>query len=127
MTIRISRYRLDMDNLPIKSIKAGTFYSEVDNGNSGSSKTIDWTAGNKQKITLTDNCTFTFTNPAGPCNVILKVIQDSTGSRTVSWPASVKWAGGTAPTLTTTANAVDIVSFYYDGTNYYGTSSLNFS
>jgi len=127
MTIRISRYRLDMDNLPIKSIKAGTFYSEVDNGNSGSSKTIDWTAGNKQKITLTDNCAFTFTNPAGPCNVILKVIQDSTGSRTVSWPASVKWAGGTAPTLTTTANAVDIVSFYYDGTNYYGTSSLNFN
>ena len=40
------------------------FSSEYDNGKSGTSKTIDWNNGNKQRITLTGNCTLTFTAPA---------------------------------------------------------------
>ena len=103
------------------------FDGEVDNGNSSTADTIDWTAGNKQKSTLTGNCTFTFTAPSGVCNLILKVVQDGTGSRTVTWPSSVKWVSGTAPTLSTSANAIDIVSFYYDGTNYFGQASTSFS
>lgn len=104
------------------------FDAEVDNGNSGAADTIDWTAGNKQKSTLTGNCTFTFSpEPSGPCNLVLKLVQDATGSRTVTWPADVKWPGGTAPTLTTAANSIDIVSFYYDGTDFYGQASLAFS
>lgn len=103
------------------------FDAEVDNGNSSTADTITWTAGNKQKSTLTDNCTFTFTAPSGPCNLILKLIQDGTGSRTVTWPATVKWPAGTAPTLTTTAAGVDLVSFYWDGTNYFGQTALAFA
>lgn len=103
------------------------FDAEVDNGNSGTADTIDWGAGNKQKSTLTGNVTYTFTAPSGPCNLLLKLVQDATGSRTATWPATVKWPSGTAPTLTTTANAIDIVTFYYDGTNYYGQTGLNFS
>ena len=104
------------------------FDAEVDNGNSGTADTIDWTAGNKQRSTLTGNCTFTFSpEPTGPCSLTLKLVQDGTGSRTVTWPADVKWPGGTAPTLTTTASAVDIVTFYYDGTAFYGQAGLNFS
>jgi len=102
------------------------FDAEVDNGNSGATKTIDWTAGNKQKITLTGNCTFTFTAPSGPANLILRLIQDGTGSRTITWPATVKWPEATAPTLTTTAAGIDIVAFYWDGTNYFGQASLAF-
>ena len=97
-------------------------------GNSGTSKTIVWTNGNKQYITLTGNCTFTFTSPSGAVgNFMLRLVQDGTGSRTVTWPASVKWPSGTAPTLTTTAGGVDIVSCYYNGTNYYCVASLAFS
>lgn len=104
------------------------FDAEVDNGNSGAADTIDWTAGNKQKSTLTGNCTFTFSpEPSGPCSLTLKLVQDATGSRTVTWPADVNWPGGTAPTLTTTGSATDIVSFYYDGTDFYGQAALNFS
>jgi len=102
------------------------YFTETDNGNSGASDTIDWTLSNKQKSTLTDNCTFTFTAPGGPCNLTLKLAQDGTGSRTVTWPAAVHWSGGTAPTLTTTASRIDIISFYYDGTTYFGSSVLNF-
>lgn len=107
--------------------ETATFDAEVDNGNSGTADTINWTVGNKQKSTLTDNCTFTFTEPAGPCNLILKLIQDATGGRTVTWPADVNWPSGTPPTLSTGANAIDIVALYYDGTNFYGMASLDFS
>lgn len=103
------------------------YFAEIDNGNSSTADTIDWTAGNKQKSTLTGNCTFTFTAPSGPCSLILKLVQDATGSRTVTWPTAVHWPGGTAPTLTTTANKVDIISFYFDGSVYYGNYSLNFT
>lgn len=107
--------------------KHAYFPSEIDNGNSGSSDTIDWTAGNKQKSTLTGNCTYTFTEPSGACNLILKLIQDGTGGRTVTWPGDVYWPDGTAPTLSTGAGEIDIVSFYYDGSDFYGNISLNFS
>lgn len=102
------------------------YFTETDNGNSGTADTIDWTLSNKQKSTLTGNCTFTFTAPPGPCSLVLKLVQDGTGSRTVTWPAAVHWSGGTAPTLTTTLNKVDIITFYYDGTTYFGASTLNY-
>lgn len=94
--------------------------AELNNGNSSTAITIDWTSKNYQKVTLTDTCVFTFTAPNGVTTLILKLTQDATGSRTVTFPASVLWSGGTAPTLTTDANAVDLISFYYDGTNYIG-------
>jgi len=117
---------IDADN-NVKIKETAYFDAEYDNGDSGAAKTINWKLGNKQKITLNDNCTFTFTNPSGACNLILKVIQDATGSRTVTFPASVKWAGGTAPTLSTGINDIDIVALYFDGTNYYCMASLDFS
>lgn len=104
------------------------FASEVDDGNSGAADTIDWTTGNKHKSTLTGNVTYTFTAPSGPTNITLKLVQDATGSRTVTWPTSVmRWPGGTAPTLSTAANSVDILVCYFDGTNYYCDTSLAFA
>lgn len=100
------------------------FKSEVDNGNSGSVDTIDWTKGNKQKSTLTNNCTFAFTNASGPCNLLLKLIQDEIGNRTVVWPSNVNWVGEDAPVLSTEAGSIDIICFYFDGTDYFGGTSL---
>lgn len=97
-------------------------------GTGDGTTTIDWKLGNKYKHTFgSQNETFTFTAPSNPCNLLLVLIQDGTGSRTVTWPATVKWPGGTAPTLTTDASSIDIVSFYYDGTNYFGVASLAFA
>ena len=125
-TLTMSGNTLDMSSEDIDNIRSATFIAEVDNGNSSTSDTVDWGAGQKQKSTLTGNCTFTFTAPDGPCNVMFKLIQDGTGSRTVTWPNTVKWPAATAPTLTTSANGVDIVAFYYDGTNYYAQATLAF-
>jgi hypothetical protein len=89
--------------------------------------TIDWKLGNKFKFTFgAQNETFTFTEPSNPCTLMLTLIQDATGSRTVTWPATVKWPGGTAPTLTTTANARDKIALDWDGTQYDGMSGLDF-
>ena len=89
--------------------------------------TIDWKIGNKFKFTFgAQNDIFTFTAPSNPCSLTLILVQDGTGSRTVTWPGTVKWPNSTAPTLTTTASAIDIISLLYDGTNYYGSSALAF-
>ncbi|NTW62217.1 hypothetical protein HGB25_02300 [Candidatus Saccharibacteria bacterium] len=106
------------------SLKTATFNSEIDNGNSGASKNIDWTAGQKQKITLTASATLTFTTPTGPCNLVFKVIQGGTGSYTITWP-TMKWAGG-APVLSTAVGSVDIMAIYYDGSAYWGAASIGF-
>jgi hypothetical protein len=90
-----------------------------DAGDSGAAITLDWNNGNNQKVRLTGNVTLgAFSNPiAGTCYVI-EFLQDATGGRTVTWPANVKWSGGTTPAITTTAGVSTIVSLYYNGTNY---------
>ncbi len=108
-------------------VTAGTItFDEVAHGAIGTTETIDWTAGQKHSVTLDENTTLTFTAPAGPCNLLLKFLQDGTGTNTVTFP-TVRWPnGGGAPTISAGANDVDIVSFYYDGTSYFGVVSQDF-
>jgi len=96
-------------------------------GNSGTTQTLALTNGTVQTVTMTGNCTFTMpTNVAGKSFVLIAT-QDGTGSRTGVF-TSVKWAGGTAPTLTTTATTGrDILTFFADGTNWYGTYAQAFA
>lgn len=92
----------------------------VDDGDSGAADTIDWNAGNLHRSKLTGNCTYTFSNPQTGASYVLEVLQDATGSRTVTWPATVKWDGGVTPTLTTTASRKDVFAFLYNGAVYIG-------
>jgi len=105
-----------------------TFFGEYSNGSQNGSYTINWNNGSKQAITLTGNSTLAFTAPgAGVATFTLRIIQGGSGSYTITWPVgTVKWPGGTAPTLSTAVGAVDIVSCYYNGTNYYCSSAVNF-
>ena len=89
-------------------------------GTVGATETVDWRDGNHQAATLDENLTFTFIAPDGPGGFTMKLTQDGAGTNSVTWPATVFWEGGTAPTITVTASAVDLVSFYFDGTNYFG-------
>jgi hypothetical protein len=84
--------------------------------------TISWNAANGRiaSVTLNGNRTM-----AAPTNLkvgtyLLHVIQDGTGSRTITWNSVFKWPAGVAPVLTTTAAARDLFSFVCDGTNLYG-------
>ena len=96
-------------------------------GNSGTSQTLSLTNGTVQTVTMTGNCTFTMPTATAGKSFILIAVQDGTGSRTATF-TSVKWAGGTAPTLTTTATTGrDILTFVADGTNWYGTYAQAFA
>ena len=91
---------------------------------SSNATTINCEAGNYFKHTLTENTTFTFSNPPSSgtgYSFILHLIQDSS-SRTVTWPGSVDWAGGTAPTISTGSGADDFFVFATSdgGTIWYG-------
>jgi len=78
--------------------------------------TVNCEAGNAFSHTLTENTTFTFSNPPASGTAYsfsLEIIQDASASGyTVTWPASVDWPSATAPTLTATASAVDVFVFY---------------
>lgn len=73
------------------------------------------------KVTLGGNRTMNApTNMREGATYTLRVIQDGTGSRTISWNSVFKWEGGAAPTLSTAASSQDVLSFYCDGTNMIG-------
>ena len=83
--------------------------------------TIAWDAGasNVFQVVLDGNRTM-----AAPTNIvpgytyILFVVQDdTTGSRTITWNAVFKWAGGTAPTLSTAVDSVDVITFVADASS----------
>jgi hypothetical protein len=84
-------------------------------GNTSTAVTLAETNGNVQTFTMTGNCTFTMPSGSGlqaGASITLILTQDGTGSRTGTF-TSVKWAGATAPTLTTTATTgIDILTFY---------------
>ena len=88
--------------------------------------TVNCEAGNAFMHTLTENTTFTFSNPPASgtaYSMSIEIIQDASASGyTVTWPTSVDWPSATAPTLTATASAVDVFVFTTrdGGTTWYG-------
>lgn len=123
---------LNASNNDVTNARTVSFQAEVDNGNSGAADTIDFATGQKQRSTLTANTTLTLDAPPGPCNVVLRLVQDATGGRTVTWVAgtgvtAIRWPSSTAPAVSSGgANAVHVVAFYFDGTDMYGVGSLSF-
>lgn len=91
------------------------------------STAIDLTSGNVVQLDQAVNITtFTFNNPPASGTfgglTIIRVKDNSGTARTIVWPTSVDWPGGTAPTLTQTALAVDIFVFFTidGGTRWHG-------
>ena len=75
--------------------------------------TLDFGANNNHVVTLEGNSTLAApTSASGGQAGAVVIHQDGTGSRTLAYNAVFNFAGGTAPTLTTTASGVDVISFY---------------
>ena len=95
--------------------------------NSSTAVTISLASGTVLSYTLTGNCTFTMPTATSGTSFIVKLIQDGTGSRTATF-TGVKWPGGTAPTITTTATTgLDILSFVCINSVWYGTFAQAFA
>ena len=96
-----------------------TNYTETTySANSSTAITLNLTNGTIQNITLTGICTVTMPTAAAGKSFLMYV-RTGSGGYTITW-STVKWSGGTAPTLTSTASRLDIFSFFSDGTNWYG-------
>lgn len=94
-------------------------------GNTGATENVDFSVATVHRLVLDANCTVAFTNPPSsgtPGWVTLILVQDATGSRTVTWPGSVVWIGGVAPVLQTAGGSVDVITFTTvdGGTTYFG-------
>jgi len=118
---------LDATDKNITGIGRASFTQELDNGSKDANFSVDFATDNKQKATLTANTmTLTLdTTSVGVGNYLLKIVNG--GLATLTWASesgSVYFPGGTDPSLT--ASGTDIVTFYFDGTNWYGVGSLDF-
>jgi hypothetical protein len=91
-------------------------------GSSGAAVTVPAvTTATISRVTLTAACTLTFPTATAGQSLSLVLVQGGTGSYTVTWPAAVTWAGGTAPTLSTTVGATDYLTFIcVDGSTWAG-------
>lgn len=115
------------------SVDFGSRYTELSNAITATASTnIDCSLGNIYNITMSANITtLSFSNVPSSgrvYNATLILNQDVTGNRTVTWPASVKFPGGTAPTLSGPSK-VDIVTLMTvnGGTTWYAfVGGLNF-
>tara|TARA_B100002019_G_scaffold159321_1_gene137334 strand:- start:693 stop:1310 length:618 start_codon:yes stop_codon:yes gene_type:complete len=97
------------------------FKTPLEDNTDGSTITFDLNAANTHTVTLGGNRTLALSNVDAGQKFIIRLVQDGTGSRTVTWFSTIKWPGGTTPTLTTTANKTDVFGFIctsagnYDG------------
>lgn len=80
--------------------------------------TLDFTTSQHFRTTLTENITSVTLSSPSPSNTIAGyvwlVTQDGTGGRTITFPASVVWAGGTPPVITSTAGRTDRIVLLWD-------------
>lgn len=109
----------------VNSGTTGQYASMAFSLTDGATIALDWNNGNAQYVTIAGNRTFTFANPISGGRYEIIVIQDATGSRTLTWP-TIKWAGGSAPTLTTAGGKADVIALTYINGSYYAVPSLNF-
>ena len=84
----------------------------------GATTTVDCELGNLFRVALTGNITtLTINNAADGQTINIAFVQDATGSRTVAWPASFTWVGQTAGTVSTAANAIDVLTATYSSSD----------
>lgn len=120
------------DNIVGKAILKDYGLESSSPSSSSGSITLDLTNGNSFQTTLTENITtVTISNPTASgdiCEFVWKVTQDST-ARTITFPAAVKWPGGTAPTISTGSGDIDILTFttWDGGTTWYGNFQQDYS
>ncbi len=123
-------YKLDVKGRGnFDSTVAAPNYSSTVQALASGSIAWDQTKGATATVTLIGNSTLSITNAVAGMYGLIKVKQDGIGSRTLTLPAGSKVinGGGGVVALTTAANAIDVLSYFYDGTNYFWTVGYNYN
>lgn len=85
----------------------------------GATITFNLGQANKHTVTLGGNRILALSGVVTGQTFLIHLLQDGTGSRTVTWFSGISWAGGTVPTLTTTANKADVFGFLCTSSGVY--------
>jgi hypothetical protein len=91
----------------------------IQSNTDGATVTFDLDEANTHTVVLGGNRTLALSNSDAGQKFIIRLTQDGTGSRTVTWFNTIKWAGGVTPTLTTTPNKTDVFGFICTSANNY--------
>lgn len=116
------------DDSAYSNLAAAQLYSPPTALTSGA--TITWNANTSSVASLTLNdvgATLTMSNLVAGGTYLLIITQGVGGSKTITTWTNFKWANGTAPTLSTTAGAIDVISAYSDGTYLYASAQTGFA
>lgn len=86
----------------------------------GATETVSWTNGDRQKMTLDENLTITFSNATAGQTITLLMLQDGSGTNTITFADTIVWADATTPTWGTTADKWNVAVITYTGAEYLG-------
>jgi hypothetical protein len=114
----VTSLTLDMSNSGAAIFSAAAYNAEA---TLTDGSTPSWNAITQPvaKITIAGNRTIgAASGGVAGAFISLLIIQDGTGSRTMTWNAAYEFASDTAPTLTTTANLGDLFVFRYNGSKW---------
>ena len=132
--VKISKNRVDMETARLEQAMIKRYAETVSAVTSNATTTLDISNGNVFDVTHNANITsLVISNPTASGNstsiTIIRTKDNNATSRTIAWPGSFKWASGNAPSLTQTANAVDIITAFTKdgGTTWYAFFQLNLS
>ena len=124
-----NKLRADQVDSNLSTAKQFTTGTSSITSSSGAA-TWDAAQGAYGEFILTENTTLEITNLPVGTPAVLKVVQDGASSFNITAytvaGGSVKFPGGTVPTITATANAVDIISFLADATDIYAAVNQDF-
>ena len=109
----------------VTTLPGGTAGKTTDVSSSSGTTTLNLQLGDSFTTTLTENTTLAFSNPPSGTGLgcfVVKVKQHASAAKTLGFPGTVDWAGGSAPDVSTGANDVDIFVFLTvdNGNTYYG-------
>ena len=85
----------------------------------GATITFDLDEANTHTVTLGGDRTLALSNANVGQRFVIRLVQDGTGTRTVTWFSTINWPGGLVPTLTTTGGKTDVFGFICTATNTY--------
>uniref|UniRef100_A0A6H1ZWA8 Tail protein n=1 Tax=viral metagenome TaxID=1070528 RepID=A0A6H1ZWA8_9ZZZZ len=107
------------DNIFSGKNKIAAQYGDWTTDTDGATVTFNMAASCRHKVTLGGNRTLAVSSVSTGQVFIIKLIQDGTGSRTVTWFVGISWPSAVVPTLTTTLNKSDFFIFICTGTDTY--------
>jgi hypothetical protein len=102
-------------------VKIDSSFGAITADTDGATVTFNLSTSNKHTVTLGGNRTLALSNATVGQQFTITLVQDGTGSRTVTWFSTIKWPNATPPPLTTTAAGIDVFTFLCVASNqYYG-------